>query len=102
MARDGIKLAADIGGTFTDIVLEAGRRRWSGKVLTTTDAPELGVIQGIRLVLADSAIAPSDVGVVIHGTTLATNALIERKGAKTAFITTGGFRDIIEQGYEKR
>ncbi len=97
-----IKLAADIGGTFTDIVLEAGARRWSGKVLTTTKAPELGVIEGIGLVLEQSGIKPADIGVFIHGTTLATNALIERKGAKTAFITTKGFRDILEQGYEKR
>ena len=96
------KLAADIGGTFTDIVLEDGARRWSGKVLTTTHAPELGVIEGIGLVLADSGLNPRDIAVFIHGTTLATNALIERKGAKTAFITTEGFRDIVEQGYEKR
>ena len=96
------KLAADIGGTFTDIVLEDGAKRWSGKVLTTTHAPELGVIQGITLVLQDSGLKPGDIAVFIHGTTLATNALIERKGAKTAFLTTEGFRDIIEQGYEKR
>ena len=96
------KLAADIGGTFTDIVLEDGGKRWSGKVLTTTHAPELGVIEGIRQVLDESGLAPQDVAVFIHGTTLATNALIERKGARTAFITTEGFRDIIEQGYEKR
>ena len=96
------KLAADIGGTFTDIVLEDGAKRWSGKVLTTTHAPELGVIQGITLVLQDSGLKPEDIAVFIHGTTLATNALIERKGAKTAFLTTEGFRDIIEQGYEKR
>ncbi len=96
------KLAADIGGTFTDIVLEDGAKRWSGKVLTTTHAPELGVIEGLRLVLAASDLKPQDIGVFIHGTTLATNALIERKGARTAFITTKGFRDIIEQGYEKR
>ena len=96
------KLAADIGGTFTDIVLEDGPKRWSGKVLTTTHAPELGVIEGIRLVLEASGLKPWDIAVFIHGTTLATNALIERKGAKTAFITTEGFRDIIEQGYEKR
>ena len=97
-----VKLAADIGGTFTDIVLEAGSSRWSGKVLTTTEAPELGVIEGIRIVLAQSGVSSEDVGVFIHGTTLATNALIERKGARTAFITTKGFRDILEQGYEKR
>lgn len=97
-----IKLAADIGGTFTDIVLEAGKRRFSGKVLTTTEAPEMGVLEGIKLVLDEAQVAAKDVSVFIHGTTLATNALIERKGAKTAFITTEGFRDIIEQGYEKR
>ena len=73
-----IKLAADIGGTFTDIVLEAGPKRWSSKVLTTSQAPELGVIEGIRLVLEQSGIAPKEIGVFIHGTTLATNALIER------------------------
>jgi N-methylhydantoinase A len=101
-SRGEIKLAADIGGTFTDIVLERGSRRWSGKVLTTTEAPERGVIEGLRQVLAESSVSPRDVSVFIHGTTLATNALIERKGAKTAFITTEGFRDIIEQGYEKR
>src|SRR4051794_9391629 len=101
MARQA-KLAADIGGTFTDIVLEDGARRWSGKVLTTTHAPELGVIEGIEQVLLASGLKPQEISVFIHGTTLATNALIERKGAKTAFITTDGFRDIIEQGYEKR
>jgi Hydantoinase/oxoprolinase N-terminal region len=69
-----LKLAADIGGTFTDIVLEDGPRRWSGKVLTTTAAPELGVIEGIRLVLGQSGLSARDVGVFIHGTTLATNA----------------------------
>ena len=82
--------------------LKPDARRWSGKVLTTTQAPELGVIEGIGLVLEQSGIKPADIGVFIHGTTLATNALIERKGAKTAFITTKGFRDILEQGYEKR
>ncbi len=100
--RAQAKLAADIGGTFTDIVLEHGHKRWSSKVLTTTDAPELGVIEGISAILADSGLRPQDIAVFIHGTTLATNALIERKGARTAFITTQGFRDIIEQGYEKR
>ncbi|MGE0212091.1 MAG: hydantoinase/oxoprolinase family protein [Parvibaculaceae bacterium] len=101
-ARSDIRLAADIGGTFTDIVLEAGKKRFSGKVLTTTHAPELGVIEGIVQVLDQAGIGLEEVGVLIHGTTLATNALIERKGARTAFITTRGFRDIVETGYEKR
>jgi N-methylhydantoinase A len=99
---DDIKLASDIGGTFTDIVLEQRSQRWSTKVLTTTGAPELGVIEGTRLVLQESGLPAAAVSTFIHGTTLATNALIERKGAKTAFITTEGFRDVLEQGYEKR
>ncbi len=97
-----LKLAADIGGTFTDIVLEQGSRRWSSKLLTTTQAPELAVLEGALGLLAEAGFRPGDVNVFIHGTTLATNALIERKGAATAFITTEGFRDVIEQGYEKR
>jgi N-methylhydantoinase A len=97
-----LKLAADIGGTFTDIVLEQGARRWSGKLLTTTQAPEVAVLEGALSLIAEAGFKPSDVDVFIHGTTLATNALIERKGAVTAFITTEGFRDVIEQGYEKR
>jgi N-methylhydantoinase A len=96
------KLAADIGGTFTDIVLEQGDKRWSGKVLTTTSDPATAVLDGVAKLLKDASVKSSDISVFIHGTTLATNALIERKGAKTAFITTAGFRDVIEQGYEKR
>ena len=97
-----IKLAADIGGTFTDIVLEAGAKRWSGKVLTTTAGAGTGRDRGHPAGARTGRAEAADVGVFIHGTTLATNALIERKGAKTAFVTTEGFRDIIEQGYEKR
>ena len=96
------RLAADIGGTFTDVVLEHGGRRHSAKVLTTTRAPEEGVLAGIAQVLAAAALGPAHVGVLIHGTTLATNALIERKGARTALLTTAGFRDVLEMGYEKR
>jgi len=96
------RLAADIGGTFTDVVLETGGRRHSAKVLTTPRAPEKGMLEGIARVLAQAKLRPADVGVLIHGTTLATNALIERKGAKTALLTTAGFRDVLEMGYEKR
>ncbi|HTN96266.1 MAG TPA: hydantoinase/oxoprolinase family protein [Nordella sp.] len=101
-ARQTIRLAADIGGTFTDIVLETPARRFSCKVLTTTASPELGVLEGIGTVLAEAQLEARQVDVFIHGTTLATNALIERKGAKTAFVTTEGFRDVLETGYEKR
>ncbi|MBL8340236.1 MAG: hydantoinase/oxoprolinase family protein [Rubrivivax sp.] len=102
------RIAADIGGTFTDLVLEWGAaageapQRHSCKVLTTPRAPEQGVMQGIAHLLEETGLAPADVGLVIHGTTLATNALIERKGARTALLTTGGFRDVLEMGYEKR
>ncbi|MEK6243471.1 MAG: hydantoinase/oxoprolinase family protein [Pseudomonadota bacterium] len=96
------RLAADIGGTFTDVVLEHAGRRHSAKVLTTPRAPEEGMLEGIARVLAAASLAPGDVGVLIHGTTLATNALIERKGARIALVTTAGFRDVLEMGYEKR
>ena len=96
------RLAADIGGTFTDVVLEHAGRRHSAKVLTTPRTPEEGMLDGIGKVLAAASLTPGDVGVLVHGTTLATNALIERKGAKTALLTTAGFRDVLEMGYEKR
>ena len=96
------RLAADIGGTFTDVVLEQAGRRHSAKVLTTPRAPEKGMLEGVKRVLGAASLAPADVGVLIHGTTLATNALIERKGARTALLTTTGFRDVLEMGYEKR
>ncbi|MCL2428791.1 MAG: hydantoinase/oxoprolinase family protein [Alphaproteobacteria bacterium] len=96
------RLAVDIGGTFTDFFLETGSARFSRKVLTTPAAPEQAVLEGIELILADAGLAPSDLGLIIHGTTLATNAIIERKGARTALIVTSGFRDAIEMAYEHR
>jgi N-methylhydantoinase A len=96
------RLGVDIGGTFTDVVLEAGGKTFSTKVLTTYAAPENAIIDGIHQVCKKSGIAPSDIGQMIHGTTLATNALIERRGAKTALITTEGFRDVIEMRTESR
>jgi len=102
MAEQRHRLAVDIGGTFTDVALDAGGRTWTTKVLTTSRAPEEGVMQGVHAVLADSGSAPSAVDVVIHGTTLATNAIIERKGARTALLVTEGFRDSVEMAYENR
>ncbi|EFH09553.1 hydantoinase/oxoprolinase family protein [Pseudoroseomonas cervicalis] len=96
------RLASDIGGTFTDLALERGGERWTAKVLTTPHAPELGVLEGIRVVLAKAGLQPSDIALFIHGTTLATNAVIERKGAKTALLTTEGFRDVLALGNESR
>jgi N-methylhydantoinase A len=95
-------LGVDIGGTFTDVALEFGDRRWSTKILTTPDAPERAVIEAIRQVLEEAGLRPADLSIIIHGTTLATNAIIERKGAKTALLTTEGFRDTIEIRHENR
>ena len=96
------RIGVDIGGTFTDVVLEIGERRHTAKVLTTPRAPEEGVAAGIQSVLAESGVKPGEVSLIIHGTTLATNALIERKGVTTALVTTEGFRDSVEMGSESR
>lgn len=96
------RVGVDIGGTFTDVALELGGKLFSTKVLTDYTAPERAIIKGISIVADNAGIALKDIGVIIHGTTLATNALIERRGAKTAFITTEGFRDTIEMRTENR
>ncbi|MFO1151658.1 MAG: hydantoinase/oxoprolinase family protein [Alsobacter sp.] len=101
-ATHDIRLGADIGGTFTDVVLDVRGRLFSTKVLTTYAAPEQAVLDGVAIVSRDAGVSPSEIGLVIHGTTLATNALIERRGARTAFITTEGFRDVIEMRTEGR
>ena len=92
----------DIGGTFTDVVLEHGKKLFSTKVLTTYTTPDDAIIDGMHRVCQQSGIAPARISQIIHGTTLATNALIERRGAKTALITTEGFRDVIEMRTESR
>jgi N-methylhydantoinase A len=102
MTQPQVRLAADIGGTFTDVALEVGTQRYTAKVLTTPQAPDQGVMQAIHAALAQAKLPASRVNLVIHGTTLATNALIERKGARTALITTEGFRDSVEMAYENR
>ena len=102
MSQTAVRMGVDIGGTFTDVVLEVGERQYSTKVLTTYQAPEEAIIDGVDQVCAKAAIEPAEIGQIIHGTTLATNALIERRGAKTALITTEGFRDVIEMRTESR
>jgi N-methylhydantoinase A len=96
------RLAVDIGGTFTDIVLEVGQDRRTRKVLTTPSRPEQAVLDGMRLILGDADARISDIDVFIHGTTLATNAIIERRGAITALVATQGFRDVLDIGTESR
>lgn len=99
---DDIRLGADIGGTFTDIALDVRGEMFSTKVLTNYAAPEQAILDGIDMVIRDAGISAAEIGIIIHGTTLATNALIERRGAKTALVTTEGFRDVIEMRTENR
>jgi N-methylhydantoinase A len=102
MSAPKLKLSADVGGTFTDVVLEHGPRRWTGKLLTTPSSPEEGVLRGVSEILVRAEKSISDVDIFIHGTTLATNAIIERRGAKIALLATDGFRDVLEIGTESR
>lgn len=102
MAATSVRMGIDIGGTFTDVVLEVDGTPFSTKVLTTYGAPEDAIVEGIHRVIARAGIAPGEITQIIHGTTLATNALIERRGAKTALVTTQGFRDVIEMRTESR
>ena len=96
------RIGVDVGGTFTDIVLEHGDTLTTAKVLTTPDAPDDAVLAGVDDVLARAGADPGKVALLIHGTTLATNAIIERKGALTGLVTTEGFRDVLDIGYESR
>ncbi|MCM2457351.1 hydantoinase/oxoprolinase family protein [Rhizobium sp. CG4] len=104
MAKDGkqIRVGVDIGGTFTDVAMEVGITLHSIKVLTDYSYPENAIVKGIRQVAEVAGVELSEIDTIIHGTTLATNALIERRGARTAFITTKGFRDVIEMRTESR
>lgn len=97
-----LRIAIDIGGTFTDVVAQTHVEFVSVKVLTHALHPELGALEGVERLLQTLSKGYSDITGVVHGTTLATNALIERRGARTAFVTTAGFRDVLEMRYEKR
>ncbi len=97
-----IRLAVDIGGTFTDIVLDRDGQETTHKVLTTPTMPAEGFLQGVQTVLGETKTDPSDVDLILHGTTLATNALIERKGSLTALFVTQGHRDSLEIASESR
>ena len=98
----GTRLAVDIGGTFTDVALECGDKQFTIKTLTTKSQPEAGVLAGVDSVLTQAKINPSQVETIIYGTTLATNLLIERRGAPVALVTTHGFRDVVEMRNENR
>ena len=100
--KSAFRIGVDVGGTFTDVVLEHGGALTTAKVLTTPSAPDDAVLAGVDDVLARTDVDPAAVGLLIHGTTLATNAIIERKGALTGLVTTEGFRDVLDIGYESR
>jgi N-methylhydantoinase A len=99
-----LSLGIDIGGTFTDLVIHdpANGRAVIWKESTTPDDPARGAILGTRKVLEKAGALPEQIGRVVHATTLFTNALIERKGAKTGLLTTAGFRDVLEIGRERK
>ncbi len=100
----GARLGVDVGGTFTDIALwdEARRRLTVLKLPSVPTDPAEGILAGIRAIAARDGIPPAALGFVAHGTTVATNALLEKKGARTALLTTRGFRDLLEIARQKR
>ena len=99
-----LRLATDVGGTFTDTVLtdSAANVLAATKTLTTHENPAMGALAGVRRALKQTGAVTSEISGFVHGTTLATNALLERRGARVATITTEGFRDILEIAYERR
>ena len=97
-----VRIAIDIGGTFTDVVGHSEGKFDSAKVLTQPGRPEQSALEGLKRLLQKMSLTAADITGIVHGTTLATNALIERRGARTAFVTTEGFRDVLEMRYEKR
>jgi 5-oxoprolinase (ATP-hydrolysing) len=98
------RVGLDIGGTFTDFVLyDADRRRISlHKRLTTPQDPSVAALAGLGELTAQAGLAIADVGEIIHGTTLVTNAIIERRGVAVGLLTTRGFRDVLQMGTEQR
>ncbi len=96
-------VGVDVGGTFTDVVLaDTNGEVVVDKLPTTPEDPRVGVIEGIRRVLATSGVAAADVSRVVHGTTLATNVILEQKGGPIAFVVTEGFADLLRLGREAR
>ncbi|MEM7288845.1 MAG: hydantoinase/oxoprolinase family protein [Pseudomonadota bacterium] len=102
MKTNSKRIGVDIGGTFTDIALETSEGLSTTKVLTDYAEPERAILEGIEIAAEQANIELSEIDQLIHGTTLVTNSLIERRGAKLAFITTEGFRDVIEMRSENR
>ena len=98
------RIGIDVGGTFTDLVLlneESGEVHHT-KVLTTYPNPAEGVLRALDRELEETGVAGESIGIILHGTTIATNSLLQRRGARTALITTEGFRDVLEIGRQIR
>src|SRR5438105_307957 len=92
-----LRISADVGGTFTDVIAVDGRGGiWTRKVLSTPPDFQNGVLSAIVDLLREAGASGSHVGEVVHGTTVATNAVLEHRGARTALVTTRGFRDVLE------
>jgi N-methylhydantoinase A len=100
--KASIRIGVDVGGTFTDFALALPQGIKSLKLPTTNAAPEQAILDGVSRLLGDNNISPDQITGFIHGTTLATNAIISRTGARTALLTTAGFRDVLAQGDESR
>jgi len=100
MRSRSFSVAIDIGGTFTDVMLQdfATGRAWRAKTPSVPSDPSLAFMEGFNLALAQAGIGPERVGRVLHGTTVATNLILEGKGAVTALITTSGFRHVLDIG----
>ena len=98
------RIGFDIGGTFTDFILLDTERQEIRlhKCLTTPEDPSVGALEGLGEIVAAAGLTLADIADIVHGTTLVTNALIERRGAKLGLITTAGFRDLLEMGTEQR
>ena len=99
LPAEGARIGVDVGGTFTDVVLAlASGRIILNKTTTTPRDPGEGVVAGIDAVLAEAGIAPGLVGEIVHGTTVASNTILQKVGARTGLVTTLGFRDVLEIG----
>src|ERR1700744_1869707 len=91
------RIAVDVGGTFTDVVLMLPDGRvYVNKTTTTPDDPGEGVAAGVAAVLAEASLASGDVAEIVHGTTVASNTILQKRGARTGLLTTRGFRDVLE------
>jgi 5-oxoprolinase (ATP-hydrolysing)/N-methylhydantoinase A len=104
MTAPAIRIGFDIGGTFTDFILldPATAQIRLHKCLTTPHDPSEGALAGLAALVSEAGLTLGDIGEIVHGTTLVTNALIERRGARLGLLTTAGFRDILEMGTEQR